>query len=143
MLSHALLFIKKSSADFNDIYAAFNSTAQSFRVKVVTTHTHTHTAEFSYLSVCFQILFVWVNVDESRNGRLMEYFRVRDFDAPLIRVVNLSSHVTYQLPSDTLDAETIKSFCESYLEGKAKVISAFGQRKQKKHQSVLKCVCVF
>ncbi|CAF93956.1 unnamed protein product [Tetraodon nigroviridis] len=99
VLNHALLFIKKSSAEFEDIYAAFNSTAQSFRVK---------------------ILFVWVNVDESRNGRLMEYFRVRDFDAPLIRVVNLTSHVTYQLPSDTLDAETIKTFCESYLEGKAK-----------------------
>lgn len=67
-------------------------------------------------------------MDESRNGRLMEYFRVRDYDAPLVRVVNLTSHVTYQLPSDTLDMETIKTFCESYLEGKAKVMSTFGHR---------------
>ena len=65
-------------------------------------------------------------MDESRNGRLMEYFRVRDFDAPLIRLVNLTSHVTYQLPSETMDVETIKSFCDSYLEGKAKVLSTQG-----------------
>lgn len=71
--------------------------------------------------VCVQILFVFVNVDEPRNGRLMEYFRVRDFEAPLIRLVNLTDHVTYHLPSDTLDVETIKKFCQSYLEGKAKV----------------------
>lgn len=92
------------------------------------THTHTHRAEFSPPSVCFQILFVWVNVDEPRNGRLMEYFRVRDFEAPLIRVVNLTSHVTYQLPSDTLEVETIKTFCSSYLEGKAKVTSMLVHR---------------
>lgn len=71
--------------------------------------------------VCIQILFVLVNVNEPRNGRLMEYFRVRGFEAPLIRLVNLTDHVTYHLPSDTLDEETIKSFCQSYLEGKAKV----------------------
>lgn len=71
--------------------------------------------------MCIQILFVLVNVDEPRNGRLMEYFRVRDFEAPLIRLVNLTDHVTYHLPSDTLDVETIKEFCQSYLEGRAKV----------------------
>lgn len=64
---------------------------------------------------------MWVNVDEPRNGRLMEYFRVRDFEAPLVRMVNLTDHVTYHLPSDTLDVETIRRFCRSYLEGEAKV----------------------
>lgn len=65
---------------------------------------------------------MWVNVDEPRNGRIMEYFRVGAFEAPIIRLVNLTDHVTYHLPSDTLDVETIKKFCQSYLEGKAKVI---------------------
>lgn len=73
--------------------------------------------------MCIQILFVLVDIDEPRNGRLMEYFRVRDFEAPLIRLVNLTDHVTYHLPSDTLDIVTIKKFCQSYLEGKAKVHS--------------------
>lgn len=70
--------------------------------------------------VC-QILFVMVNVAELRNGRIMEYFRVRDFEAPLIRLVNLSNHVTYHLPSDALNVEIIEKFCQDYLEGKAKV----------------------
>lgn len=79
------------------------------------------------VSVC-QILFVLVNVDESRNGRLMEYFRVRDFEAPLIRLVNLTDHVTYQLPSDTLNDEIIKRFCQSYLEGNTKVTLLYAPR---------------
>ncbi|KAM7419559.1 hypothetical protein PAMA_016593 [Pampus argenteus] len=98
VLNHAILFINKSS-DTQEIYSAFNSAAEAFRLK---------------------ILFVLVNVEEPRNGRLMEYFRVRDFEAPLIRLVNLTDHVTYHLPSDTLDVATIKEFCQSYLEGKAK-----------------------
>ncbi|XP_047190050.1 protein disulfide-isomerase [Scophthalmus maximus] len=99
VFNHALLFVNKSSADFQEIYFAFNSAADAFRLK---------------------ILFVYVDVDEPRNGRMMEYFRVRDFEAPLIRLVNLTDHVTFHLPSDSLDAETIKKFCRTYLEGKAK-----------------------
>lgn len=62
-----------------------------------------------------------VNVDESRNGRLMEYFRVKDFEAPLVRMINMTDQVTFQLPSDYPDEETVKQFCQSYLDGKAKV----------------------
>lgn len=82
------------------------------------------TFDYLILSFCVQILFVLVNVAESRNGRLMEYFRVRDFEAPLIRLVNLTDHVTYHLPSDTLTAEVIQEFCQSYLDGTAKVPGA-------------------
>lgn len=99
VLNHALLFIRKSSPDFTDIFTAFDRTAAAFRLK---------------------ILFVLVNVDESRNGRLLEYFRVREFEAPLIRIVNLTDHVTYHLPSQTLDQETISGFCQDYLDGNAK-----------------------
>ncbi|XP_034396334.1 protein disulfide-isomerase [Cyclopterus lumpus] len=99
VLNHALLFVNKSSAAFKEIHSAFNGAAEAFRLK---------------------ILFVWVNVDEPRNGRLMEYFRVRDFEAPLVRLVNLTDHVTYHLPSDTLDVQTITTFCRTYLEGEAK-----------------------
>lgn len=99
VLNHALLFINTSAPDFQEKYTAFNSSAAAFRLK---------------------ILFVLVNVDEPRNGRLMEYFRVRDFEAPLIRIVNLTDHVTYHLPSDTLDVNTITTFCQDYLDGKAK-----------------------
>ncbi|KAJ0051276.1 hypothetical protein NL108_017672, partial [Boleophthalmus pectinirostris] len=99
ILYHALLFISKSSPDYEKIYDAFNRSAAAFRLK---------------------ILFVLVNVDESRNGRVMEYFRVRDFEAPLVRIVNLTDHVTYHLPSLTLDVETISGFCQDFLNGSAK-----------------------
>ncbi|CAL8331870.1 unnamed protein product [Merluccius merluccius] len=98
VLNHALLFIRKSSEDFQEIHSAFHSAAQSFRLKV---------------------LFVMVNVEEPRNGRLLEYFRVREGEAPLIRLVNLTDHVTYNLPSDKFDTKTIETFCQTYLEGKA------------------------
>uniref|UniRef100_A0A3P8V0B2 Zgc:136472 n=1 Tax=Cynoglossus semilaevis TaxID=244447 RepID=A0A3P8V0B2_CYNSE len=99
VLNHLLLFIRKSSADFQEIYSAFTNAALAFRLK---------------------ILFVLVNVDESRNGRLMEYFRVKDFEAPLVRMINMTDQVTFQLPSDYPDEETVKQFCQSYLDGKAK-----------------------
>ncbi|XP_061840542.1 protein disulfide-isomerase [Nerophis lumbriciformis] len=99
VVNHALLFVNKSAADFQDLHSAFHQAAEAFRMK---------------------ILFVLVNVFEPRNGRLMEYFRVRDLEAPLIRLVNLTDHVTYHLPSDKLDVDTIKTFCRSYLDGKAK-----------------------
>ncbi|KAL3996703.1 nuclear receptor coactivator 3 [Sarotherodon galilaeus] len=99
VLNHALLFVNKSSEDFDEIFSAFSTAAETFRMK---------------------ILFVLVNVAELRNGRIMEYFRVRDFEAPLIRLVNLSNHVTYHLPSDALNVEIIEKFCQDYLEGKAK-----------------------
>ncbi|XP_029001348.1 protein disulfide-isomerase [Betta splendens] len=99
VLNHALLFVDKTSAGYEDAYAAFSAAAQGFRL---------------------QILFVLVDVHESRNGRLMEYFRVRDFEAPLVRLVNLTDHVTYQLPSERLDADVIGRFCQAYLDGKAK-----------------------
>lgn len=63
-----------------------------------------------------------VDVDEPRNGRLLEYFRVREGEAPLIRLVNMTDHVTYNLPSDTFETENIKTFCQSFLEGTAKVL---------------------
>ncbi len=61
-----------------------------------------------------------IDVSESRNGRVMEYFRVRSEEAPQVRMVNLSDHVQYQLPSDQFDTHTLLEFCLSYLEGKAK-----------------------
>ncbi|KAM6971871.1 protein disulfide-isomerase [Aplochiton taeniatus] len=99
VLNHAILFVNKSAEDFQQLHAAFYNAAETFRG---------------------QILFVFVNVDEPRNGRMMEYFHVREPEAPLVRLVNLTDHVTYHLPSDTLDTDTVTGFCHTYLEGKAK-----------------------
>lgn len=62
-----------------------------------------------------------VDVNETRNGRIMEYFRVRVEDAPVVRMVNLSNNVQFQMASDKFDKDSLSEFCLNYLEGKAKV----------------------
>ncbi|XP_067260745.1 protein disulfide-isomerase [Chanodichthys erythropterus] len=99
VLNHLLLFINKTEDGFEEIYHAFKTTAEKLRGKV---------------------LFVMIDVSEPRNGRMMEYFRVRSEEAPQVRMVSLSDNVQYQLPSDQFDAHTLLEFCLSYLGGKAK-----------------------
>lgn len=99
VLNHLLLFINKTEDGFEELYHAFKTTAEKLRGKV---------------------MFVMIDVSELRNGRMMEYFRVRSEEAPQVRMVNLSDNVQYQLPSDQFDAHTLLEFCLSYLGGKAK-----------------------
>ncbi|XP_016347302.1 protein disulfide-isomerase [Sinocyclocheilus anshuiensis] len=99
VLNHFLLFINKTEEGFEEIYQAFKTTAGKLRGKV---------------------LFVMIDVSELRNGRVMEYFRVRSKEAPQVRMVNLSDSAQYQLPSDQFDARTLLEFCLGYLDGKAK-----------------------
>ncbi|TRY77669.1 hypothetical protein DNTS_017952 [Danionella cerebrum] len=98
VLSHFILFINKTEA-FEEIYNAFKSTAKTLRGK---------------------ILFVLVDVSEMRNGRIMEYFRVRSEQTPQALMVNLADNFQYQFPSDKFDAQTLSEFCDQYLVGKAK-----------------------
>ncbi|XP_072513805.1 protein disulfide-isomerase [Salminus brasiliensis] len=97
--NHLILFMDKAEKQFKQTHRAFKSTAKEFRGKV---------------------LFVVIDTGEPRNGRIMEYFRVRKEDAPLVRMVNLTDSFQYQLPSDLLDVQSFASFIESYLQGNAK-----------------------
>ncbi|RXN06389.1 ubinuclein-1-like isoform X3 [Labeo rohita] len=99
VLNHFLLFVNKTQKGFKKIYNAFETTAEQFRGKV---------------------LFVIIDVSEPRNGRIMEYFRVRPEETPLVRMVNLSNNIQYQLPSDQFDPHSLLEFCLTYLDGKAK-----------------------
>ncbi|KAG7315758.1 hypothetical protein KOW79_020624 [Hemibagrus wyckioides] len=97
--NHLVLFTDKAKKGFKQIYRAFKSTAKEYRGK---------------------ILFVLIDAGEPRNGRILEYFRVRREESPLVRMVNLTDNLQYQLPSDQLDIQTITDFCQSYLQGKVK-----------------------
>ncbi|XP_027741241.1 protein disulfide-isomerase-like protein of the testis isoform X3 [Empidonax traillii] len=68
-----------------------------------------------------EILFVLVDTNEGRNGRIFEYFRIRDIDVPAVRILNLTSDARYKMPADEVTVENLKEFCQSYLNGKAKV----------------------
>ncbi|XP_064529041.1 protein disulfide-isomerase-like protein of the testis isoform X3 [Pseudopipra pipra] len=68
-----------------------------------------------------EILFVLVDTNEGRNGRIFEYFCIRDIDVPAVRILNLTSDAKYKMPADEVTVENLREFCQSYLNGKAKV----------------------
>ncbi|NWV93909.1 PDILT protein, partial [Machaerirhynchus nigripectus] len=97
--NHILLFTPTSSETFSEIYENYKSAAAAFRGK---------------------ILFVLVDTDEARNGRIFEYFRIRDIDVPAVRILNLTSDAKYKMPADEVTVENLKEFGQSYLKGTAK-----------------------
>uniref|UniRef100_A0A8C5U4R5 Protein disulfide isomerase like, testis expressed n=1 Tax=Malurus cyaneus samueli TaxID=2593467 RepID=A0A8C5U4R5_9PASS len=97
--NHVLLFTPTNSEAFSEIYGNYKSAAAEFRGKM---------------------LFVLVDTDEVRNGRIFEYFRIRDIDVPAVRILNLPSDARYKMPADEVTLENLRAFCHSYLDGKAK-----------------------
>ncbi|KAM4631795.1 protein disulfide-isomerase-like protein of the testis [Discoglossus pictus] len=97
--SHILLFTSKTAETFSTIYENYETAAMEFRGKFV---------------------FVFVDTDETRNGRLFEYFRITEVDTPAVRILNLTIDVQYRMPADKVTFENLRSFCQSYLDGKAK-----------------------
>ncbi|XP_077306129.1 protein disulfide-isomerase-like protein of the testis [Lithobates pipiens] len=98
--NHILLFTSKTSENFNPIYESYESAALEFRGRII---------------------FVLVDTDESRNGRLFEYFRITEVDTPAIRILNITSDTKYRMPADDVTFENVRNFCQSYLDGKAKL----------------------
>ncbi|XP_066497009.1 protein disulfide-isomerase-like protein of the testis [Tiliqua scincoides] len=96
---HMVLFIPKSSGTFNKTYENYLSAAPEFRGK---------------------IMFILVDTDETRNGRVIEYFRVREVEVPAVQILNLTSDARYKLPAEEVTTENLRRFCQSYLEGTAK-----------------------
>ncbi|KAM4023793.1 protein disulfide-isomerase-like protein of the testis [Anomaloglossus baeobatrachus] len=97
--NHILLFASKRSEQYSAMYESFESAALEYRGKIV---------------------FVFVDTNETRNGRIFEYFRITEVDVPAIRILNLTSDMKYRMPADDVTFENIRSFCQSYMDGKAK-----------------------
>ncbi|XP_061456377.1 protein disulfide-isomerase-like protein of the testis isoform X2 [Rhineura floridana] len=97
--NHIVLFMAKSSGMFSKAYDNYTSAAMEFRGK---------------------IMFIFVDTDETRNGRVIEYFRITVVEVPSVQILNLTSNVKYKMPADEVTTENLRHFCRSYLEGKAK-----------------------
>ncbi|XP_075755534.1 protein disulfide-isomerase-like protein of the testis isoform X2 [Pelodiscus sinensis] len=97
--NHILLFTPKNSETFNKTYEDYESAAAEFRGK---------------------IMFILVDTNETRNGRVFEYFRITEIDVPAVRILNLTSDAKYKMPADEVTVENLRSFCHSYLGGTAK-----------------------
>ncbi|XP_042336822.1 protein disulfide-isomerase-like protein of the testis [Sceloporus undulatus] len=97
--SHIVLFMPKNSDAFNEAYENYSSVAPEFRGK---------------------IMFILVDTDETRNGRVIEYFRVTEVEVPAVQILNLTNDARYKMPAEEVSPENLRTFCQNYLEGKAK-----------------------
>eukprot|EP00062_Callorhinchus_milii_P009148 gi/632952737/ref/XP_007892015.1/ PREDICTED: protein disulfide-isomerase-like protein of the testis [Callorhinchus milii] len=97
--SHVLLFADKMSKEFKEMFENFTAAAADFRAK---------------------LLFILVDANESKNGRMMEMFRIRDVDIPALRAISMSDGTRYRMQADEVTTENVVTFCREYLDGKAK-----------------------
>ncbi|XP_062915637.1 protein disulfide-isomerase-like [Mobula hypostoma] len=97
--SHLLLFADKTSKDFNEIHEGFKDAAVHFKG---------------------QIIFILVDTDENRNGRIREFFQIRDLDIPAVRMINITETVRYRMQADKVTTEEVEKFCQAYIDGKEK-----------------------
>ncbi|XP_007516651.1 protein disulfide-isomerase-like protein of the testis isoform X2 [Erinaceus europaeus] len=99
VLNHMLLFVSKTSESFGLIMQHYKLASKEFQNK---------------------ILFILVDADEPRNGRIFEYFRITEVDIPSVQILNLSSDARYKMPSDEITYENLKKFSQSFLRRNAK-----------------------
>lgn len=95
--NHLLLFISKKADDFKEKLDTFKEVAPDFKGKV---------------------LFIYINLDEEDNLRILEFFGLKVADCPTYRYIHLGEDMQKFMP-DTSDvvADTIRSFVQSIVDG--------------------------
>ncbi|KAF6126339.1 protein disulfide isomerase like, testis expressed [Phyllostomus discolor] len=99
ILNHMLLFASKSSKSFGMIMQHYKLASEEFQNK---------------------ILFIFVDSDEPRNGRVFEYFRITEVNIPSVQILNLSSDARYKMPFENITFQNLKKFGHSFLTRSAK-----------------------
>jgi len=99
--THMLLFVSKKSDKFQEGYDAFKTVAPDFKGKV---------------------LFIYINIDESDNARILDFFGMKAEDCPSFRYINLGQDMVKYKPesTDTLTAAGVKQFVQDIQDGKRK-----------------------
>nr|KAG5703827.1 hypothetical protein BaRGS_031461 [Batillaria attramentaria] len=96
--NHILLFLKKDGGE--DTIEKFRSAAGDFKGKV---------------------LFIYLDTANEENGRIMEFFGLKEEDVPTVRLIQLTEEMSKYKPESTdLGTDTIRSFVQSFLDGKLK-----------------------
>ena len=68
------------------------------------------------------MLFIFIDVDQEDNKRVMEFFGLKSEEAPVYRVIKMSENMAkYKPESADLTKEAITAFTSDVLDGKAKV----------------------
>ncbi|XP_060068667.1 protein disulfide-isomerase-like [Ylistrum balloti] len=98
--NHILLFIKKSADNFDSVIEGFKASAKEFKGKV---------------------LFIYLDIGDEENGRILEFFGLKIDECPSVRLINLGEDMSKFKPeTDDLGTEAISKFVNSFLDGKMK-----------------------
>ena len=66
-------------------------------------------------------MFIFVDIDNGENERILEFFGLKKEDCPTVRLINLGEDMTkYKPETVNLLPEGITAFVQSYLDGKLK-----------------------
>lgn len=98
--NHLLLFVDKSSADFDKVLADFSAAAKDHKGSV---------------------LFIFINVAEEENDRILEFFGLTKAECPTVRIINLGEDmIKFKPETADLSSDGISAFVQSYRDGKLK-----------------------
>lgn len=98
--SHLLFFLSKEAGHFEKYAEPAKEIAKGFREK---------------------ILFVSINADEEDHGRILEFFGMKKEEVPSMRIIQLQEDMAKFKPEKAdLSAEGVKSFVQTFLDGKLK-----------------------
>jgi len=98
--NHVLLFISKKSDEFKGHHENFDKVAGEFKGKC---------------------LFIYIDIDDDDNARILEFFGLKAEDCPSIRFISLGEDmVKYKPPTDSLAADDVQKFVAETLDGKTK-----------------------
>merc|ERR1711981_1520307 len=94
---HILLFAAKSASDFDDNLAGFTEAAKGFRG---------------------QMLFVHIDCDKSDNGRILEFFGLKEEECPDVRIIEMGKTMQKFKPdSADLTQAGFEAFVSGVLDG--------------------------
>lgn len=72
-----------------------------------------------------QVLFIYININDEDNGRILEFFGLKKEECPAVRLIRLEEDMTKFKPETSdLSAAALKSFVTDVVEGKMKVRGA-------------------
>lgn len=98
--SHLLMFLSKEAGHFDQHLESARAVAKDFRE---------------------QLLFVTINADEEDHDRILDFFGMKKSEVPAMRLIRLEEDMAKYKPADPkLDADNIRSFVQSFLDGKLK-----------------------
>jgi len=96
--NHLLLFISKASSSIEDTLKEYTAAATGYKG---------------------QVLFIYIDIDDDDNERILEFFGLTPEDCPTVRFINIGEDMTkYKPESSELTKDIISEFVQGVIDGK-------------------------